>query len=212
MPTIEKLVSRAGYLIDDNMDVDLAIDLFNEAIEEIDTVFGEGKTVTTTLAAGSNTFAFPSDELEIVRILVKGDDGRMYEAKSDGLNDGNNFTGIDHPPDRYTYTRFGYEGRLYPIPQKPTDVTVEYYGGNEKIPSVATDPTLQYVPKFPTRYHRALPLYAAARYFENWEDNPEMRMNYRKQFEKIRDELAYLLERKVRGSRSNFVYVERGWS
>lgn len=197
MPTVEKLIRRAGYLIDDVMDAELAINLFNEALEEIDTVYGVPKRQSNILAAGEDTVTIPSDALEIIRVLITIGDTE-HEVKTD-----NSY---------HTYIRFGEELTVSPKPEKQATLYIEYYGENEKIPDVSVDPELQYVPKIPERHHRALPLFAAVRYFENWEDNPEMRSTFRKQFEAIKDDLAYQFERKVRGSKSNRVLVERGWS
>lgn len=214
MPTVETLVRRTSYLIDDNIVADIAIDLFNEALEEIDTIYGQGKRLVTPLAIDSNTITLPSDLLDITRVIVKTDDEKgenKYEAKSESMNNMDNYSGIEYPDEYYSYNIFGNEMKIFPIPKKPVEVTIEYYGGNEKIPSTDVDPSLKYVPKIPERYHRALPLFAASRYFENWEDNPEQRNNFRKQFERIRDDMAYHYERKTRNAKSKKVYITRGW-
>lgn len=205
MPKIETLMKRANYLVDDTFEIALILDLFNECLEDLSSSSGFAKTITFPLGANTGTIAIPKDLISIVLLKVivgnKETVGKEVPIRDHDFS-------YEYP---YSYTMFGDTLEIYPKPTEEYSVKIDYYGEITPIPSITTDPSLSYIIGIPERFHKALPLYAAYRYYENWEENPQMQSNFRQQYLEVKNQLDKELSLRKKKTRSNQVYLDSGW-
>lgn len=205
MAKISELITRTQYLIDKNLDAQKIIDLFNECLEDLGNVVVVAKTKTYQASSGTTTFTIPNDVIEIARVSVTVD-GKIYDLSLRPLRK-------DYYPqdDSLSYSLFGDQLTLQKGMKQDFQLSVDYFGSPQRIPSLTEDPSLSTEPNFPPRYHRVLPLFSAIRYYENWEGGQDQRMTYLNEYEGIKKEMSYDSQRMLRRTRPNTVQIYRGW-
>lgn len=207
MTELEKLMSRARYYVDEEFDGERIIDLFNECLEDLSDVVYYPKTKTYDMAANTGKITIPKDVINIVsvKVTINGED---EEAKGIPIRGQIN---PDRYGYRYTYTQFGSDLELTTKPIQSYKIKLDYYGEIPAIPTTFEDPGLTTIVDIPNRFKKALPLYAAFRYYENWQEDTTMQENFRQQYLEVKMSIQMFyqgLKNKVTNSR---VVVEQEW-
>lgn len=203
MPTISQLIKRTEYLIDDRIDVSLAIDFFNEAIADLSTVAGIEKKTTISMSANEGMFTLPDDFVEMIAVYVIDRDS-TEKAKLVTERD------LYQQSDVFTFRLFGNEVEISPKPKQPYEITVEYFSRIPKLPNSDTDASLTAIPQFDERFHRALSIYCALQYAEN-DDNSYKRQNLQETYTSIREEMLVEYWKRKTRTRSKTVNIDVGW-
>lgn len=200
MPTIKELHERANYLIDDQMDFMTAIEHFNECLEDVSQYAKNEKTIMGTVGTDGK-IPVPDDFIKMVRLRVSGDEITWAY--------------LDEDTDYRSYTMFGGEIQLLSKPGSEQPYEMLYYSELPAIKTVNEDGTpvtdFGFEPPLPNRFQRLLSLYAAVRYFDNWEGNPDQRANYKNQYEALKSDFIYEGMRKENRNRRKQVVIRRDW-
>lgn len=211
MATVEELIERTHYLIDDQMDATRLIALFNECLEDLSPYNRTIKKVSGVILNGS--IPFPEDYIKVNKAYVTINN-RKKRAAIVGINEELEETDMYSLNDVYV-REVGTEFEVIPTVADQSGYELYYY---PELPSILTtdengDPVTDYavIPPIAKRYHRLLSLYAAVKYFENWEGNPELRNNYNEQYQSLKLEYAKEEQRKEYRNRSRTVSQTRSW-
>lgn len=211
MPTIEQLHSRLEYLVDDKVESDRAIDLFNEALEDMSQIGDYEQESVLTVSGGETTIPLPDGFISLIGLYIAVNGGEFLATRSNRVRE-DKYYGRAPNRDHYRFEEFPESLRLLEAPKDDYTATIRYLSNYPEIPKTTKDPSLQYVPKLPSRFHRALPLFAAFRYYENWEDNGSMRQELYDQYNNIKRELDQDAGRRSMKRRNNRVVITREWS
>lgn len=210
MPTLETLIKRGKYLVDDNIESDTIIEAFNECLEDLSAIANYEVSATIPMEAGVQQLALPDDCMEVVRIRIRKEN-EDYLALCKPLKNQDDAYGFNAASEIHMYRQFGSTITIEPKITKNYEVLIDYYGSIPPVLSIQQDPSLQGKPKIPERFHRALPLFFAVRYFENWEDNSEMRKNFQGQYDVIKQQYSIEAQQRKTKTRSNQVQIVEGW-
>lgn len=196
MPTVAELLKRSEYLVDDTIDVDIAISFFNEAIADLSSVYGIEKKRTFT---GNDAIELPDDFMELVSVVVVDGD-REERAKM--------ITEKEAQTTRYAYRLFGNDLEIFP--KGSYTLNIEYYASIPKLTTANVDASLTEIPQFDERFHRALSIYTALQYAEN-DDNTYKINNLKLNYQEAKEEMRLEFHKKKQKVRSRNVHVEIGW-
>lgn len=202
MATVQQLIKRTNYLIDDQIETDIALEFFNEALEDLSNVAAIESTHAYPLNEGVLTL--PIDLVELVAVYVETESGKR---KATLVTDRD----LDqHSAKSFTFRLFGSELEIFPKPTRNYQVKIEYFRQIPKLPMDDYDTPLEVITKLPERYHKAISIYCALQYAEN-DDNLYKINNLRQAYERIRQEMKEEMDRKRARTRSNRVAVQVGW-
>lgn len=206
MATVRDLIDRLNYLVDDTVDDKMAINLFNEGQDELSDVAGYAKTGEASFLAGTSTISLPKDWVKLVEIKIKpqGKDTFLRMSAENLVNP------HDYYDDEWTKPRTGYEQfgdviELRPTPKVNGTLQIRYYALLPELKATEDVPVLR------GRFHRLLPLFAAARYMENWQDKLPDQQNFLTQFYRGRADLETETMRQHNKYKSGVVYQYRSW-
>lgn len=207
MSTVRQLIDRLNYLVDDTVDDEMAINLFNEGQDELSEVAGYAKVGEASFLAGTSTITLPKDWVKIVELKIKPDSKPGFLRMSpEHLVRPEDFLD-DAWTEAYTgYEWFGDIIELRPTPKENGIVQIRYYS---LLPELKTPDD---IPALRGRFHRLLPLFAAARYMENWQDKLADQQNYMNQFYRGRADLEADTMRQENRNKSRVVYQYRQWT
>lgn len=204
MPTIEELKTRLNYYVDDDVDAETAISMFNEALEDLSDVAGYEKEETFTLQANETNITLPDDLIKVYMVTITvGNVTTNIRKESNKRN-------ISHYDDM-SYRIHGDTLTMINPPKQDYSLLLTYNADLPSVPTLEQDSSLQYVPKLQKRFHKALPLYAAFKYFQNWEDNAGLRGEFITQYQDAKMSVDAEGRNIKKRYRSNKVHVDRGW-
>lgn len=206
MPTIEDLIIRAKYLIDDVVDIDIILQFFNECLEDLSDVAGYIQTIEYTKDANDGVISIPAKLIDPIKLTIHIEGKEEEELDMVPYN---TTMYIDYR--EHIYFLLGNEITIKPAPKAPYTVKLVYFSELPTIPPRDVDPSLSTDIGIPARYHKALPLYAAYRYFENWEEDYVMQQNFRTQYEQVKEALSYHASVRDNRINDNRVKVNRMW-
>jgi hypothetical protein len=201
MPSYSKLMERTEFLIDDSMDPVTASNLFNECLEDLSYIARYEKTATGEIT--DNGFILPEDVIDIIQLIVETR-GRQQEAKRASLKDDE--WDLDRNQSSAVFFK-EFEKKIELFPERSGTYTLRYFAYLPEVNQL----NFNEEPPIPRNFHRLLSLYAATRYFDNWEGNPEQRNNYRIQYEALKTELEQYTNRKATRNKQSKVVMARGW-
>lgn len=206
MATVQELINRLEYLVDDDVSPEIAVMLFNMAQEDLAEVAGYTKIAETEFFRGADNINLPSDLVDIEEVRVRKAGETEYNRR---ILNALIHKYEDLPPGSNEIERFELIGDImYLKPKAPYNgsMRIIYYA---LLPEIPLD--LNYKPKLRTAYHRAFPLFAAARYMQNWQDELNAKQDFYGEYLEVKNALYQdTLERKQK-SKSQFVIKTRGW-
>lgn len=203
MPTISQLIKRTNYLVDDVVEPSIAIDFFNEAISDLSTIGAIQKKTSIQMEKGQQTVTLPDDYVDIISVYVI-DQTSEEKAKMVTERD------LYDQSTEFSFRLFGNEIEIYPSMNTDYRVDIEYFSQIPKLPTVENDSSLEAIPKFDERFHRALSIYCALQYAEN-DDNTYKIANLRNSYREIREEMEKEYMKKKTRTRSKTINIEVGW-
>lgn len=199
MSTVAQLIKRLEFYIDDAItttdEINTAIDLFNECQEDLSEVAGYEKTYSISFTQGQDTFTLPDDLLDVADIQK---DGVLIYSRRSSLKDEGT---TDYP----VYEWFGNTLQLYPAANKSGTLAVRYYA---KLPDLVDQNS---TPSLRSRFHRLLPLFAAARYAQNWKNKLDEKQDFMSEYLQGKADLSVDTEKRKSRFRQKSVYVVRSW-
>lgn len=209
MPNVLQLITRLNYLVDDEVDEATAIELFNEAQEDLSEVAGYAKVAEADFYAGDAIIALPIDLIELVELRIKlnsaSDFTRLAPYKLINQLDPFQAGQVADEGGPMGFEWFGDHIELVPVPQEDGKLQIRYYANLPRLTSVNDIPALR------ERFHRLLPLYAAAKYMQNWQDELAAKNDFYSEYLQGKEELRRdTMARKSR-TRSRTVYQFRAW-
>lgn len=203
---LSELVKKARYLVDEyTIETDLIIGLFNDALDDLSEVARKRKSIQFTLVPPEKTFSLPEDFIDINHLSlvdeVRERQTRLSMADSlDGDIDHDTFY-IDD--EKIVANQETHRERTY---------ILDYYAHLPHLKLSLEDTSLDQVPVLPIQYHRILPVYAAFKYFQNWEANPEQRNHYMQEYFAIKEDLMrFRLKQEYKMNKSRKVMITREW-
>lgn len=220
MATVKELMSRFEYLVnDETVDNQKIIDLFNEAQEDLSLVAGYAIMATTTYAAAQNILAMPIDLVDFVEIKYLNDNDP----------DRNNFKRLQpvgmvitedtessqwYLDDISGFKWFGDSLEVLPPPKYSGTLNIYYYAYLPDIPAydaTNSDPCLKFVPALRRSFHRAISIYAAWKYTQNYKDEPEAEDRLGREYTTVRELLKNDTEGRKERGKSKTVFQYRRW-
>lgn len=206
MATVQELINRLEYLVDDDVSPEIAVMLFNMAQEDLSEVAGYTKIAETDFYRGADNINLPDDLVDLEEVMVRKSGETDYTKR---ILDAFVHKYEDLPPGSSEIERYELlDDVLYFKPRAPYNgsVRIKYYALLPEIPI-----EMNYRPKLRTAYHRAFPLYAAAKYMQNWKDELNAKQDFYSEYLEVKASLFQdTLERKQK-TKSQFVIKTRGW-
>lgn len=202
---MQELIERLNYLVDDNVAPSVAINLFNSCQDELAPIAGCARTAVAEFLAGQPIIALPNDLVDLVELKIKTqsmDDYRRIESAP-----------LVTPEDVYddTWTSaatgfewFGQEIEIRPTPKEDGTLLIRYYHQPDPLVNV-TD-----ISNIRPHFHRLLPLFAAAKYHQNWQNTEQMNVFWG-EYLKARSELESETTKRKARTRAKTVYQYRAW-
>lgn len=205
MATVQELIDRLNYLVDDTVPPTVAIDLFNSCLDEIATIAGCGRTAVAEFVAGQPMISLPADLVDLVELKIQTTSMRDYlRIESVALVTPEDVYDETWTLQSYGFEWFGNEVEIRPIPKEDGTLLIRYYHQPDHVRTVSD------VPEIRPHFHRLLPLYGAAKYHQNWQNTEQMNVFWG-EYLKARSELEEeTVNRKIR-TRSKSVYQYRVW-
>lgn len=200
---LRELVKKTRYLVDEHtIETDLIIGLFNDALDDLTEVSRSRKSIQFTLVPPDKTFALPDDFVDINHLSLV--DERIERlSMADSLGDEYNRDTFYIDNDEIVMNQETHRERTY---------ILDYYAHLTHLNSSVIDTALEQVPPLPKQYHRILPVYAAFKYFQNWEANPEQRNHYMQEYYAIKgDLLRFRAKQEYKTNKSRKVAITREW-
>lgn len=195
MATVAELLKRTNFMVSDNITADIAITFFNECLEELALSVKNTKSIDIPMEARDKTFTLPDDHLQTIRMTIIKDNRKIQVSNQSDDTE-------------YQYREIEKEITIEPVSVTPYTVRLDYYAS---IPLIGEN-DLNAVPAFPAQFHRLLSLYLAARYYENWEGDPASRQNFQIQYEAVRQEFRYEMNKKELKNKSKQVQQFVSWT
>jgi hypothetical protein len=194
LPNTATLKKRVDYLVDDSIDFQRAVDLFNQCLDDLSEVARYEKKEIYTLTPINSNFTLPADYIGLVSINQNGKEIKRMDEIS-----------------KFAYS-MKYKQSLNEIDilqiDTPVEVTLHYYAHLPYLSDASTDET----PALSQRFHQLLPLYAAIKYMQNWDGETNQLANYAVEYEKLKEELRLHRIKETRHYQKRTVVQSRGWS
>lgn len=216
MATLDELMKRLNYLVDENVGPDEALLLFNECNEDLSESASYSKYATADFIAGQQFISLPADLLSLVELRIKPMDQTDFTRMvSVGVVQPSDTFDISplFPEGKYVYEWFGDHMEIRPAPKVDGSLQIRYYGMLPKFKHYseyarqAADPAfLAQVSALRPQYHRLYSLYAAARYMQNWMDSLDAKNDYMNEYLMGKQELARDTQARKTKTRSRTVY------
>lgn len=216
MAIVSELITRINYLCDDDLGTTDAVMLINMALEDLSEVAGYLKIAESSFFKDAESVNLPIDliDLEEVRIKKSSDteysqillDAFVHKYEDITQEDGDF---LDETKRNQIKRYRLVDDLLYFLPKAPYegDIRIFYYS---MLPSVS-ETKLNEIPKLRLQHHRAIPLYAAAKYHQNWKDSLNEKQDFWGEYLEAKATLFQdTLERKQK-TKSQYVIKTRGW-
>lgn len=203
-----ELKARVDYYTDDAMAEDTAMMLFNECSEDLSAVSGYTQIFETPLDKDVPTFQIPADFIEAIELRVKKDVDYLRILPIGVLQPQDTLVSNYVPVDSGVgYELFGdtIEVRFSNNPYNGT-LQLRYFAN---LPSVES---LSQVPAVKTRFHDAYALFAAAKYYQNYQDELQAKNDYWGEYQAKRFEIEKEFLKVKSRMTSKTVYQMRRWS
>lgn len=206
----EELKKRVEFYVDDTLTEDTAILLFNACSEDISFLTAYSRTSEAEFDKEAPIISLPPDFLEPLEIKIK----------KEGYPDFLRILpiGLVQPQDVSTsqylsstdastgYEIFGNAIEIRSSDMQNGTLLLRYYASLPEVTSL-TD-----VPYLKPRFHDMYALYAAAKYYQNYQDELQAKNDYWGEYQMKRQELEKEFSRIKTKSQSNTVYQFRRWS
>lgn len=204
MATAYDLIRRTNFLVDDEMEVGIALEFMNEALEDLSGVAGIEKTTTLPMKMNEGKIVLPNDLLQLVSVyaVIDGTKRKLSSVSDKELNERRYQTPV--------YRLFGNELEIFPKPRADYAVIIESFNSFVKISMSDMETPLEVVTKLPEKYHRALSIYCAIQFAEN-DDNIYKIGNLKQAYQMLKEELKSEMDKKKTRVRSRSVIVNSGW-
>lgn len=206
----EALKKRTEFYADDILTPDTAMELFDQCSEDISAISSYSRTVEAEFDKDVPIVSLPLDFLEPLELKIKKE-GETEYLRILGI-------GLVQPSDVSTsqfnsstdattgYEIFGNAIEIRSETPKSGTLLLRYYAN---LPNVAA---LTDVPKLPARFHDMYALFAAAKYFQNYQDELKAKNDYWGEYQSKRLELDREFQKLRTRSKSKTVYQFRTWS
>ena len=207
MPTVQELKKRLEYLVDDTVEDEIALSLFNEAQEDLSEVAGYAKTATLKFDKGMSLIPAPCDLIKVVELKIKLNSDRRYSTLFPLRKiHAESYYGHPYEPCVKGYRLFGNQFELVPEPKEPGELMIHYYATLPELKDMDDIPSLD------QRYHRLLPLFAASRYMQNWQGELSAKQDFYTEYLQGKMELEKDFRKKDVRTKPRGVYVLRPWA
>lgn len=205
---VEELIARLNYLVDDSVPLTTALYLFNEALDDLSLVAGYTKMAEAAFAAQASTIALPPDLIELVSIRVKFDGETKFQRilSNDAVRPTDYYEDDSIVDGEYGYDWFGNAIEIRPLPANNGSMQIRYYAALPHLAAEEDEPPLN------LRYHRLIPLFAAARYMQNWGDKASEKQDFQGDYMQGKNDLQSETIRHKRRNGPKVVVKIRSWS
>lgn len=217
MATVQQLIEQIEYLVDDEVTTPKAIMLINMALDDLSEVAGYLKIVEADFPKGLSNVSIPSDYIQMEEVRVKrSTDGEFKQVLLDAffhkyeevVQDEDFFMFGEARKDmihRYRLT----DDVLTFLPAAPYDgsIQLKYYA---MLPHISAD-NLNEIPKLRPTYHKAIPLYAAAKYHQNWKDSLGEKNDFWQEYMVAKAALHQETQDRKKKSKSQYIIKVRSW-
>lgn len=204
----KELKSRLDYYVDDTVPDDIAIMLFNQCGEDLSDYAGYAKTSVAEFNYTDPIMTLPVDFLEMIELKIKRtSDDDYYRIRPIGLVQPADFFDTAAPIAENVagYEVFGDAFEIRPDQTENGMLLLRYYAMLPLIKSLDDAPVIK------PRFHDAYSLYAAAKYYQNYQDELTAKRDYYDEYLQKKMELKeYTDDARVR-TRSKSVYQFRSW-
>lgn len=205
-----EIKKRLDYYVDDTVSDPTAIMLFNQCSEDLSLVAGYAKTSTAEYDPQlEGEIRLPTDWIEMIELQIKRitDDG-YYRVMP---------LGLVAPEDIYDskapladgiagYEMFGDNIEILPKQEIASTIRLRYYAALPQIASLGEAPIVK------VQYHDAYALYAAAKYYQNYQDELKAKADYFEEYMIKKLELKNETDRLRSKTKSRTVYQLRSWT
>lgn len=216
MATVSELIERIEYLVDDDITQEKCIMLINMALEDLSEVAGYMKVVETSFPKGTETIFIPTDYISMEQVRVKKQSDTEYKQivldaffhkYEDWNEDSLWFFGEKKKDEIHRYRLV--DNIMYFYPKAPYDgnLQMQYYA---MLPSISAN-KLNEPPKLRPQFHRAIPLYAAAKYHQNWKDSLNEKNDFWGEYLMTKADLLEDTNARKQKARSQYVIKTRSW-
>lgn len=216
MATVSELIERIEYLVDDDITPRVCVMLINMALEDLSEVAGYMRIVETDFLKGASYVTIPSDYIDMEEVRVKRKTDTEYKQvlldaffhKYEDLTDEDMFFFGELKKD--DIHRYRLEDNLMTLlPNAPYDgnIQLKYYA---MLPGI-TENDLNAIPRLRLQFHRGIPLYAAAKYQQNWKDSLSEKNDFWGEYIEVKTALYQDTAERKQKARSQYVVKTRGW-
>lgn len=209
MPNVRQLKERLEYLVDDTIEEDIVLNLFNEAQEDLSSISGYAKTAKLNFDKGMSFVPVPCDLIEVVELRIKTKRENRYKTlfpmRKIRTNSYFGYCDENELPIK-GYRLFGNQIELVPEPCESGELLIYYYANLPELKS------LDDYPVFDQKYHRLLPLFAAARYMQNWQGELAAKNDFYSEYLSGKAEMEYDFRKKDLRNKPRGVYVTRSFA
>lgn len=213
MATYRDLIKRVEWYVDDKLDDPTALMLFNQAGEDLSPVAGYVQTKEAPFQTDVPTLTLPGDYFDLIELKIKrNSDKGYYRIRPLNLVQPPDFYALDYEGDGevagYELVGNTVEIRMPPREQKAEDGTVlmRYYAMLPAVTDLAQSPVIMPI------YHDAYALFAAAKWWQNYQDELQAKSDYWGEYLLKRSQLEKEMRRLKEKNKSKSVYVFRSWT
>lgn len=205
-----EIKQRVDFYTDDTMPPETAMMLFNQCNEDLSYFASNARTVEAEYDKDVPIIALPLDFLEALELKIRKEGERDFLRILP--------IGLVQPPDVWTsqYMSEADSSTGYELFGDAIEIRSSYpHSGTLLLRYYATLPTvtsLDHVPKLKPRWHDLYALFAAAKYYQNYQDELQAKNDYWGEYQTKRLELEKEFYRVKARSSSKTVYQYRRWS
>lgn len=204
-----ELKTRFEFYADDQVKNETALMLFNQCNEDISSDAGYAKTATNDFHKEVPVVSLPLDFLEMIELKIKRlSDNDYYRVKPMGLVQPEDFLEVKSPLAEgiVGYEVFGDSIEIRPAQEHDGTLLLRYY---------ATLPTIKALTEIPIikpAFHDIYALYAAAKYYQNYQDELPAKSDYYNEYMAKKMELKEYTDNARVRTKSKTVYAFRSWT
>lgn len=205
-----ELKARVDYYTDDTMVSDTAMLLFNQCSEDLAHIAGYAKSVELAFDKNAPTLALPLDFLEAIELKFKKTGDTDYlRILPIGLVQPQDVLSAAYITDTDSAT--GYEIFGDAVEIRSSDLSsgtllIRYYAHPPDVAALSDVPVIKH------RFHDLYALFAAAKYFQNYQDELQAKGDYWNEYQMKRAEMELEFLKVKSRATSKTVYQYRRWS